>query len=166
LIKEGATGYISCIKNLGDNDPGNWLPAGCPLPTMMCIERRKGKDMPVIEKALVDLHGNVFKAYAAVREKWALLDCYISPGPIQFEGPSKNSVSFLVKPPSIETLLKETEEHEQFEKQYSVQKHFIRDISNLSQLSLMRINEKAPIPDMLEKGSFNLVSIKKYKDYS
>ena len=58
------------------------MAAGCPLPSMMCIERRKGKDVPVIEKALVKLDHDVFKSYAAVRDKWAILDCYISPGPI------------------------------------------------------------------------------------
>ena len=49
---------------------------------MMCIERRKGKDKPVIKKALVKLDGAMFQAYEAVRDKWALLDAYKSPGPI------------------------------------------------------------------------------------
>lgn len=90
LIREGASGYMSCIKNLGDRDPSKWKCAGCPLPTMMNIERRKGKDVPVIKKALVELEGPMFKAYEAVRDKWALLDCYQSPGPIQFHGPSSD----------------------------------------------------------------------------
>jgi len=34
---------------------------------MMGVERRKGKDVPVITKALVELEGDMFKAYAAVR---------------------------------------------------------------------------------------------------
>jgi hypothetical protein len=76
LIREGASGYISCVKNLGERDPTKWICAGCPLPTMMWIERRKGKNVPVIKKALVDLEGEMFKSYVAVRDKWALLDCY------------------------------------------------------------------------------------------
>jgi hypothetical protein len=76
LIREGASGYISCIKNLGDRDSTKWICAGCPLPTMMGIERRKGKNVPVIKKFLVDLEGDNFKSYVAVREKWAILDCY------------------------------------------------------------------------------------------
>ena len=49
---------------------------------MMHLEKRHGKMKPVIEKALVELDGGMFKAYEAVREKWAYLDCYSSPGPI------------------------------------------------------------------------------------
>jgi len=51
---------------------------------MMGVERRHGKNKPVISKALVDLNGGMFKAYEAVREKWGVLDAYVSPGPIQF----------------------------------------------------------------------------------
>jgi hypothetical protein len=84
LIREGVTGYMSCIKNLTDKNPTNWTAAGCPLPTMMGIERRHGKNKPVISKALVRLDGGMFKAYEAVRDLWAILDAYKSPGPIQF----------------------------------------------------------------------------------
>lgn len=48
---------MSCVKNLKDRNPKNWKAAGCPLPTMMHLERRKGKEVPVIKKALVDLEG-------------------------------------------------------------------------------------------------------------
>jgi diphosphate--fructose-6-phosphate 1-phosphotransferase len=82
LLKEGASGYMSCVKGISNRDPTTWVAAGCPLPTMMNIERRKGKDVPVIKKALVELDGDMFKSYASVREKWALYDCYRSPGPI------------------------------------------------------------------------------------
>lgn len=102
LIREGASGYMSCVKNLTERDPSKWICAGTPLPTMMGIERRKGKDIPVISKALVDLEGQMFKSYAAVRDRWAILDCYQSPGPIQFKGPSSDAGCFLVTPPSIE----------------------------------------------------------------
>ena len=57
LIREGATGYMSCVKNLGERDHSKWVCAGCPLPSMMWTERRKGKDVPVIKKALVELDG-------------------------------------------------------------------------------------------------------------
>lgn len=115
LIRSGASGYMSCVKNLYDRDYNNWVAAGCPLPTMMNIERRKGKDVPVIKKALVDLDGPIFKAYVAVRYKWALLDCFRSPGPIQFKGPYSDAVNYLVAPPKIEELVRETLEEEQFE---------------------------------------------------
>ena len=73
---------MSCVKNLHDRDSKNWVIAGCPLPAMMGVERRAGKDKPVITKALVKLDGGMFKAYEAVRDKWTYLDCYMSPGPI------------------------------------------------------------------------------------
>lgn len=73
---------MSCIKNLTDKNPINWTAAGCPLPTMMGIERRHGKYKPVISKALVKLDGGMFKALEAVRDKWGILDAYRSPGPI------------------------------------------------------------------------------------
>lgn len=55
MIFMGLTGYMSCIKNLKEKDVNKWEAAGCPLPTMMGIERRHGKDKPVISKSLVKL---------------------------------------------------------------------------------------------------------------
>lgn len=130
---------MSCIKNLSEKDPKKWIAAGCPLPTMMHLERRKGKDVPVIKKALVELDGQMFQAYAAVRDKWALLDCFRSPGPIQFSGPGSDLVNFLVKPPVIEEIVRETDEHEKFENSTSLASHFHRDRTNLSVLSAARI---------------------------
>ena len=72
---------------------------------MMHIERRAGKDKPVIKKALVELDGPMFKAYEAVRDKWAYIDCYISPGPIQFVGAASDELNFMVKAPDIAELV-------------------------------------------------------------
>jgi pyrophosphate--fructose-6-phosphate 1-phosphotransferase len=54
---------------------------------MMNIEHRHGKEKPVIKKALVDLEGKPFKAFSAVRDKWALSSDYRIPGSIQYFGP-------------------------------------------------------------------------------
>jgi hypothetical protein len=51
----------------------------------------------------------MFKAYEAVRDRWAYLDCYISIGPIQFKGPGSDEINFMVKPPSISQLVEETD---------------------------------------------------------
>ena len=67
LMYKKFSGYMSCIKNLSDPNPRNWIAAGCPLPAMMGLERRKGKDKPVITKALVKLDGGMFKCWEAVR---------------------------------------------------------------------------------------------------
>lgn len=82
LMLKNKSGYMSCIKNLGEKDPSQWVAAGSPLPSMMGIERRKCKDVPVITKALVDLDGDVFRTFEKIRDQWAVLDCYQSPGPI------------------------------------------------------------------------------------
>lgn len=160
LIREGATGYMSCVKNLHERDFNKWTAAGCPLPTMMNLERRKGKEVPVIKKALVELEGPNFLAYAAVRDKWAVLDCYRSPGPIQFKGPYSDAVNFLVAPPPIEALVKETEDHKAFELSQGA---FRRHVTNLSELSAARIKDPIEIPETLESNNFGLVAIKKYK---
>ena len=55
---------------------------------MMNMERRHGEMKPVIKKALVELDGPVFKALQDHREKWALNDCFIFQGAIQYFGPS------------------------------------------------------------------------------
>ena len=157
---------MSCVKNLKDRDPRNWIAAGCPLPTMMHLERRKGKDVPVIKKALVDLDGDMYKAYVAVRDKWAYLDCYKSPGPIQFSGPGSDFVCSIVSPPSIQELVKETEEHETFENSKSEASKFHRHSTNLSELANARIKEIVPIPQTLTSNTFALAAIKKYKPFS
>ena len=88
LILGGFTGYLSCIKNL--TEPANkWMAGGVPLTMMMNMEKRHGKMKPVIQKALVELGGPVFKEFEANREKWALNDCYVYPGAIQYFGPSE-----------------------------------------------------------------------------
>ena len=56
---------------------------------MMNMERRNGKMKPVIRKALVDLNGAPFKAFAAARDRWAFETAYVYPGPIQYWGPSE-----------------------------------------------------------------------------
>ena len=88
LIKCGATGYMSSIRNL--TKPANeWIAGGIPITMMMNMEQRKGKQKPVIKKALVDLNGKPFKAFAQMREIWAKETCFNYPGPIQFFGPSE-----------------------------------------------------------------------------
>ena len=52
----------------------------------MNMETRKGKEKPVIRKALVDLKGKPFKVFEANREKWMYSDEYTYPGPIQYFG--------------------------------------------------------------------------------
>ena len=72
---------MSCIRNLSEA-PEKWVPSAIPLVTMMHTEKRKGELKPVIEKALTDLNGDLFKIYCAERKLWALGDYYRSIGPL------------------------------------------------------------------------------------
>ncbi len=86
LALNGMTGYVSSVKNLIEA-PTRWRPGGVPLTAMMNVERRKGKEKPVIQKALVKLDGAPFRAFEKARDGWVLEDGYVSPGPIQYFGP-------------------------------------------------------------------------------
>ena len=91
LVAEGKTGYMSSIRNT-HTAVSEWIPGGIPLTSMMNIERRKGKDVPVIRKALVELDGAPFKQFKKMRELWGgPEDTYSYPGPIQFFGPAEVS---------------------------------------------------------------------------
>jgi pyrophosphate--fructose-6-phosphate 1-phosphotransferase len=88
LALNGLTGYISSVSNLL-KEPDQWKCGGAPLTTMMNVERRKGKEKPVILKALVELDGVPFKAFSKVRDQWAMNEKYLYPGPIQYFGPAE-----------------------------------------------------------------------------
>jgi len=88
LIVAGKTAYIANVRGL--NRPAEeWIAGGVPLTAMMNIERRHGKDRPVIRKALVDLNGRPFQEFAGQRDQWVVEDHYINPGPIQYYGPDE-----------------------------------------------------------------------------
>ena len=88
IIGAGATAYMSYVSGL-TKPACEWSAGAVPLTAMMNVEHRHGADKPVIKKALVELDGKPFKAYAAVREKWAIETSYVYPGPIQYYGPAE-----------------------------------------------------------------------------
>ena len=88
LIAAGKTGYMSSVRNT-TAPAAEWVAGGIPITMMMNMERRHGEMKPVIQKALVDLNGAPFKAFAANRELWAKETCYVYPGPIQYFGPTE-----------------------------------------------------------------------------
>ncbi|MBB6043218.1 diphosphate--fructose-6-phosphate 1-phosphotransferase [Borreliella yangtzensis] len=85
LILNGLTGYMSCIKNL-NSKPTDWIAGGVPLTMLMNMEERYGVQKPVIRKTLVDLEGRPFKEFVKNRDKWALNNLYLYPGPVQHFG--------------------------------------------------------------------------------
>ena len=88
LIANGKTGYMAIVKNTTANS-NEWKAGGVPITMMMNMERRNGKMKPVIRKALVELDGNPFKTFAAMRDTWTKETCYVYPGPIQYWGPAE-----------------------------------------------------------------------------
>ena len=88
LIANGKTGYMAIVKNT-TAPADQWIAGGVPITMMMNMERRNGEMKPVIRKALVELDGAPFKAFAAQRDRWAKDTCYVYPGPIQYWGPTE-----------------------------------------------------------------------------
>ena len=88
LIMAGKSGYMASVRNtVAPAD--EWIAGGAPLSMMLNMERRRGKNHPVIKKALVDLEGKPFKQFAALRENWERNTAFVYPGPIQYFGPSE-----------------------------------------------------------------------------
>jgi len=82
LVRFRLTGLMSSVLNL-DRPVEEWTCGGLPLTALMNIERRHGKDKPVIKKALVELQSRPFAKFAERRAEWATGDCYRCSGPIQ-----------------------------------------------------------------------------------
>ncbi len=87
LIGSGKTGYLASVRNT-TAPAAEWIPGGVPITMMLNMERRNGEMKPVIQKALVQLDGAPFKAFAEKREEWAIKTSFVYPGPIQYWGPS------------------------------------------------------------------------------
>ena len=88
LIANGKTGYMAIVKNT-TAPADQWIAGGVPITMMMNMEKRNGEMKPVIRKALVELDGAPFKAFAAHRDEWARKTAYVYPGPIQYWGPAE-----------------------------------------------------------------------------
>ena len=71
LIANGKTGYMAIVKNT-TAPAEQWIAGGVPITMMMNMEKRAGEMKPVIRKALVELDGAPFKAFAAQRVRLSL----------------------------------------------------------------------------------------------
>ncbi|MBQ9359147.1 MAG: diphosphate--fructose-6-phosphate 1-phosphotransferase, partial [Abditibacteriota bacterium] len=88
MARAGLTGYTVKVANT-EQPADKWVAGAVPVTKMLNMEQRKGKPTPVIKKALVELDGAPFKYFAARRDKWAVEDCYVYPGAIQYFGPAE-----------------------------------------------------------------------------
>ena len=87
---------MACLQGL-TKPPSAWQAKGVPLTAMLALERRKGKDKPVIRKALVELEGAPFRAFAARRATWRTRTSYAHVGPVQYEGECADAVTMTLK---------------------------------------------------------------------
>jgi len=88
LLRENLTGYICSVRHL-TRPAAQWQAGGIPMARMMNMERRHGKMVPVIKKALVELDGPAFKELEKNRDTWAKTTQFAFPGSIQYFGPSE-----------------------------------------------------------------------------
>ncbi len=92
LVLDGRTGYMASVTDF--HKGGRVL--AIPLTGLLNLERRHGKEEFVIEKALVRTDSPAFRFFAGRRQAWAEADCFTSPGPRQFWGPTSKQVPILV----------------------------------------------------------------------
>ena len=90
LIRENLTGYICSVRGL-TKPAAQWQAGGVPMAQMMNMERRHGKMVPVIKKALVELDSPAFREFEKHRATWAKETSYAFPGAIQYFGPAEVS---------------------------------------------------------------------------
>jgi pyrophosphate--fructose-6-phosphate 1-phosphotransferase len=102
LVARRRTGYLCAVGNLVDA-PERWEALGVPLTSLMRLESRKGRCVPVVAKALVRTDGRPFQAFAARRERWQVEDDYRYPGALQYFGPAA-----VCRAPSRTLLLERT----------------------------------------------------------
>lgn len=146
LIDLKFTGYMATLRYL-HKPADEWQPAGCPLINMMNIEKRKGKNVPVIKKYLVDLEHPVYKEYLKIREDLKFRDCYRNPGPIQFQGVASDIVNYTVTPPKPDELLPPIP----FRYSTLVDRyHFVKSAAYMSPLQLERLSELPMISPILK----------------
>lgn len=92
LILAGKTGYMASINGLTTGGE----PLAIPLPGLLNVERRHGKDEYVIEKALVKTDSPAMQYFISRRDVWAADDLFASPGPRQLWGPAARQIPISV----------------------------------------------------------------------
>lgn len=98
IARDGLTGMICSAQNL-KQAAEEWEMKAVPIVQLMHFEVRKGKEKPVIRKALVDINQEPFVYFSRFRKNWEIEDCYRYPGPIQFFGDREltDSVPLILK---------------------------------------------------------------------
>eukprot|EP01054_Gregarina_sp_Poly1_P002829 Gregarina_sp_Poly_1__2828@NODE_178_length_11948_cov_356_078613_g158_i0_p1_GENE_NODE_178_length_11948_cov_356_078613_g158_i0NODE_178_length_11948_cov_356_078613_g158_i0_p1_ORF_typecomplete_len1194_score178_30PFK/PF00365_20/8_4e80PFK/PF00365_20/3_8e56_NODE_178_length_11948_cov_356_078613_g158_i024055986 len=151
LIDNGLTGYMAVVRNL-HKPAEEWVPGGCPVTIMMNIERRKGRDVPVIKKYLVELDKSLYLNFTKVADEWKYKDVYRNPGPIQFDGPNADEINFSIRPPDAAYLLPSIPDNKC---------RFPRSLETLSPLQISRLNYRPGVAACLTNLKTRAVVAKK-----
>lgn len=104
-LREQLTGVICSVQNLV-RGVEEWQFKMVPIVSLMHFEMRKGVQVPVIQKALVDIKDKPFVHFCQKRVLWEVQDEFTYPGPIQFFGGADLSDT-----PPISLALARSERH-------------------------------------------------------
>ncbi len=64
------------------------------IPITACMQLFPEKSpLPVVPNAEIDFYSETYKLFAKNRDSWRVNDQYENPGPLQFNGPTANSVT-------------------------------------------------------------------------
>lgn len=92
LVAHNRSGYAACLSGL-HAPASQWQPHGVPLSAMMHASvTPAGEQRPIISSTPLDLHSHSFNAYKSQCGSWEAEDHYDNPGPMQFRGPTCDSV--------------------------------------------------------------------------
>eukprot|EP00916_Digyalum_oweni_P025714 GHVL01042327.1.p1 GENE.GHVL01042327.1~~GHVL01042327.1.p1 ORF type:complete len:1046 (-),score=195.00 GHVL01042327.1:1248-4169(-) len=143
LLENGLNGYISIIRNLKEH-PSKWRPSGGPLLSMMeVLTRDDGRKYSAMCKSLLDLDSELFKTFKKVRAIWRMNDCYTSPGPIQFEGPTAGSPCLTISNVKEKTLIPELNPN------LAGKVVFTKSIGHMSEIQKIRQKMQWAVPSTL-----------------
>lgn len=144
LLQRGCNGLMACARCL-DQPVQQWVCGGIPLTSLMAIERRKGRDVPVIRKALVELSALPFKTFVQYRESWSVEDAYRFVGPIQFFGAFALETTLTLQLERAAVLPSE-------QMQERVKSVTSSILSNMTGIQSERLAASLSVPDSLKGG--------------
>lgn len=141
LIEHKHSGYMATVSRL-DLSPESWSCGGYPL-TAMC-EADAGQ--PKVPRRLVDVDSEDYKIFTQARSIWKLRDCYVSPGPIQFDGATSEEGPVALRPMVLDDLVPDIGYNWVFRER----RHFFpKSDEQLSPLQRARLSARVPRPGVL-----------------
>lgn len=91
LIGNKLTGYMATIHNL-KSQVEFWHASGVPLTAMMRCSHHYDSKL-IVPKAHINLQSVSYRRFNEQKLAWGIQDQYKNPGPVQYDGPTANSIS-------------------------------------------------------------------------